>query len=495
MTSFKDFYEGMGFSTYPFLSFTAENETDNAKTLFIKPHDYDLTIDSYSKNITMIITGDRGTGKTAIIYDLLRHSSESRLVVVINEYSSLTLDYSLQNFYWFVIQKVCDSLFEYLVGKANLLNRLDKTEKLLLSYLLQRFVSDITKSHLRERILGIQKSKLERAIIKAYNAIRFLFNYGVSVAVKLINDVITNHFSHLPPVDNNQVKEFFPEIQLGLDDTFIEQNAYHRLFEQIEKLSKKLGITQISVFFDKIDEDQRLENDAEKIAQFAKTFLTDNNFLLSKNYQVVVSIWKTPFQMLRAVVRTQKISISEINWTDDDLIEALDKRIQTFSEQKISSYLELLDDSVKAESQLLLNLSNRNPRDLWHLFDKLLREQYRNNPETNKIGKKAKDNGFREFVRTFNFYEYYPRKTDARATSMDIYSYIRHLLKLASPKFTKNQLNEKAGTGSSTNNYVSGMENIGLVKDVEKSGNAVVYIINDPKVVYALENGIEIRKD
>ena len=43
--------------------------------------------------------------------------------------------------------------------------------------------------------------------------------------------------------------------------------------------------------------------------------------------------------------------------------------------------------------------------------------------------------GIDAFVAGFNFYEYYPRKSNARANSMDIYSYIKHLLKLKNMEF------------------------------------------------------------
>lgn len=78
---------------------------------------------------------------------------------------------------------------------------------------------------------------------------------------------------------------------------------------------------------------------------------------------------------------------------------------------------------------------------------------------------------------------------------MDVYSYIKHLLKLESDVFTKNQLNDMAKTGGSTNNYVVGMEKIGLIINTnEKEKGGVLYRINDPKVVYAMRNGLDISK-
>lgn len=52
-----------------------------------------------------------------------------------------------------------------------------------------------------------------------------------------------------------------------------------------------------------------------------------------------------------------------------------------------------------------------------------------------------------------------------------------------------------AKTGGSTNNYVVGMEKIGLIVNTnEKEKGGVLYRINDPKVVYAMRNGLDISK-
>ena len=56
-------------------------------------------------------------------------------------------------------------------------------------------------------------------------------------------------------------------------------------------------------------------------------------------------------------------------------------------------------------------------------------------------------------------------------------------------------MNIQANTGSSTNNYVVGMENIGLVVNTGvKNNGGVLYRINDPKIIYAIKNDIEISK-
>jgi hypothetical protein len=120
--------------------------------------------------------------------------------------------------------------------------------------------------------------------------------------------------------------------------------------------------------------------------------------------------------------------------------------------------------------------------------------QHRIDQTSNRICERAIREGLDSYVREFNFYEYYPKKSNAKKNSMDIYAYISHLLKLEGAEFTKNKLNEKAGTGSSTPNYVSAMENMGLVEASGSAGGSATYTIRDPKVVYAIKNKIDIAR-
>lgn len=58
----------------------------------------------------------------------------------------------------------------------------------------------------------------------------------------------------------------------------------------------------------------------------------------------------------------------------------------------------------------------------------------------------------------------------------------------------KNQLNDKAQKGSSTNMYVVGMERIGLIGIDNQQGGIVNYIIKAPKIIYALKKHFRHKK-
>jgi Cdc6-like AAA superfamily ATPase len=70
--SFQDFYKNMGFMEYPFAIFTSESEQARQKELFFDTSLYSPIVENFLSGNTIILSGDRGTGKTAILYDLVR---------------------------------------------------------------------------------------------------------------------------------------------------------------------------------------------------------------------------------------------------------------------------------------------------------------------------------------------------------------------------------------------------------------------------------------
>ena len=304
------------------------------------------------------------------------------------------------------------------------------------------------------------------------------------------------HFSFLPYLENEtQVQEFFPELKLNVNTEFFTQEISFRLLKKVGIISKKLGYKKPVILFDRLDEDPRFENDAEVISDFIAPFLTDSNLLSIVEFQLVFFVWSTPFRFIEDLVRTQKYYCPSLRWEKGDLEKLLNKRLEVYSENKIRDYKKLFENSfIESQFNKMFELSNSNPRDLIHIFKSIFEEQFRTDSSACLFTIKIVNEALARFVLDFNYYEYYPRKSNARANSMDIYSYVTHLLKLESEEFTKNQLNERSGTGGSTGNYVVGMEKIGLIVNARQEKGTVIYRINDPKIIFCQKNKLELRK-
>ena len=88
------------------------------------------------------------------------------------------------------------------------------------------------------------------------------------------------------------------------------------------------------VLIDKLDEDMRLENDAELVSKFFKDLVCNNNLLLNPNIQLVISVWEIPFQYLSTVFRESKVSVYYIQWDKNQLEIVLNHRLSVYSSSK-----------------------------------------------------------------------------------------------------------------------------------------------------------------
>ena len=418
--------------------------------------------------------------------------------VSITDFSDLPLNFDSKDFYQFLITKISVQLFSSLANEKTRINKLDQEEKILLSYLLQNFVPQISKAYLRDQIKTIQIPWYKLTYKKFEKFIRDIFNYSATAANTLVDDFLSKHFSGLPPITENiKIKEYFPELDINFEENFLDQDISYFLIERILKIIEKLQYSKVIVLIDRIDEDQRFENDAELIANYTKLILTDEKLLLTPKLQIIFTSWTTPFNFIKQYVRTQKHSFTVIDWSNRDLENVINNRLKAFSENKVSNYKELFTaDVIDDDINQILKLANSTPRDLWHIFSNLLRIQYDKDSLSNKIEKNSISFALNRFIKNFNYFEYYPKKTNARSNSMDIFSYIDLLLKLDGNTFNAKQLKEKNQLQHSTaQSYISSMEKMGLISLSNPDSGSAQYIIRDPKISYAREKGIKIYRN
>lgn len=492
MLNFDDFYKNLGLLKYPFGVFTSEAESDVFKEIYLKPSNHSVIIEGL-RNTSAIVIGERGTGKTALSLNVGNElSGKHNLLVRIEEFSSLKENYETEDLYHFLIERLVAGFFMDHAEHPNSLWKYNKEERVDLSMYLHVYLGATTKATLREKISKIQNSLAKRVLVGGYNTFRVVLNYGLKAASKFASDALTRHFSSLPAFDAGDA-EYFKRIEAEIDESFSPEQKQYFYLEKFCRLIKKSGIEKIYIVIDKIDEDPRFENDAENIADYIKKIASDNKILTSGLFQILLFAWSTPFNYIKDVVRTQKLSFFALSWDRPQLEDVLNRRLSAYSDSAVSNAGDIFGICEKDNLDILFYMCNKNPRDLWHILNKTFEEQYKIDPNS-KLGDQAISSAIRRFVTEFSYYEYYPKKSNSRANSMDVYKYIKHLLKLDSHQFTKDKLNTMAGTGSSTNNYVVAMENMGLIRSSNEKaqGGAVVYEVVDPKVQYAMQHNIPI---
>jgi uncharacterized protein (DUF2249 family) len=494
VSTFEEYYKRLGLARYPFGVFTTEGERDVFKDIYLKPQNYSVIAEGLL-NTSAIIVGERGTGKTALSLELGSGLEDKKnLFVRIEEFSDLKVGYNQTDLYKFLTERIVEAFFMKYAERPTSLWKLSKDERRDLSMFFHQYLGASSRTLLIEKVSKIQNGLAKRFFISLYNIIRTLLNYGLKALTKIISDAVTRHFSALPPFDSNDA-EYLARLKVEVDMTFEQNQRQYFYLEKICRLARRAGCEKIYVFIDKVDEDTRFQNDAEDISEYLRLLASDNKVLTSDLFHMALFMWSTPFNYIRDTVRTQKLTFASLTWNHDSLDMALKRRLEAYASKPIKQELAILSECLPESRDLLFEMCNHNPRDLWHLLNMAFEEQFRIDPEQ-KIGDDAVSTAIRRFVREFNYYEYYPRKSNARANTMDVYKYIKHLQRLDSVKFTKDKLNTLAGTGGSTNNYVVAMENMGLIRNTSEKaqGGAVIYEINDPKVRYAMQYGIQIEE-
>lgn len=139
--------------------------------------------------------------------------------------------------------------------------------------------------------------------------------------------------------------------------------------------------------------------------------------------------------------------VYDISWETNELKNILNQRLKTYSNNRVLNYRTILEKDV-TESTIdeLFNLANSNPKDLWGILDEIFKAQFMLNKNHLLISNTAILKGMDSFVKNFSFYEYYPRRKNARKNT---------------DEFTNDELRSCANTGGSTTNYITGMMNIG----------------------------------
>ena len=194
--------------------------------------------------------GNRGIGKTALLFELQRGvNAQEHFLCMIDDYSMLNIEPSIEEYYNLLIRNMAACLFEYLIGNAKKLKRLSQNERIFLSMILSQYTTSTTKNILAQKIEAIQLSKPKKIIKKYINLIRFIINYGLTAGTNIVNDVLRNYYTWLPPVEENGIKNLLPTINLDTDIEFERIDASYSLIIQLCDILKKLDTVELLLFW------------------------------------------------------------------------------------------------------------------------------------------------------------------------------------------------------------------------------------------------------
>ncbi|UXN33610.1 P-loop ATPase, Sll1717 family [Glutamicibacter sp. M10] len=195
----------------------------------------------------------------------------------------------------------------------------------------------------------------------------------------------------------------------GLEDVNIsitlEQQAQEHggssyyFLTQLINIAKKFKWSAVYFLIDKVDETAKTTNNAEAAGELILELLTDLNTLEIPGAAFKFFFWDQMEQYLRANgLRGDRIEVVNLGWTQDELSEMLSRRLAAFSDNRITSFNQLVEENVPVDAhKVLVYLSHGSPRDMIRMARAIVKEHTRMPNETNKISSNTLAKGITEF--------------------------------------------------------------------------------------------------
>jgi len=485
-----ELYERMGFEENPFSRFNAEEELEYLSEIFFEPKYFSTILQDIFKNNSRYVFGERGSGKSALMFKIIDElKNKDSLTILIDEYKFLLGKGN--NLSWrycvFLIKTLIRNLLQDMLINNKNINNLNPIEKEKLSFIIKNFFNTISKKEF-ERFQEI------RSFGKIYQEyVNPAVNSILSGVVSFTSDTISKSLGLPSNVEAKFYREYIPSIKLEsneIDFSKITEPELMELFEDLLEIINNLNYKTITFFFDKIDEEQEIAGQIDEETRILLPLLKNNKLLLNQKVCFMFLLWSKVKDSLNInSVRFDKIKPVDVNWTSEELIQIMRRRINYFSSGN-ASFEGLFQDRDNLD--IILKLANKSPRDLLHLMSTIYDQQSEINPGLGLISNLSISRGIIQFLSNYDFYSIYPAQ---RGTKQDIKGIISKLKKMNKLEFKVRDLATILKvTPKASSSHIKIMRNYGIVKEKEDiAGSEKEYIICDPKIRYIIKNDININ--
>ncbi len=477
----------MGFKENPFSKFSAEEETEYLKEIFYEPKYYSTILQDIGGNNSRYIFGERGSGKSALMFRLIEDLAENKkgLIILIDSYNEfvgkgnhLSVKYLL-----LFIRRIIRALVQDLLVRGESISSLDAINKEKMAFIINNFFSTISRKEFEKFQENIGK--------KLYNELgNPLINNILSGAVTLSSDFVSKSLGLPSQGGAKFYKEYIPKMEdktEKIDLSAVSEDALLGILEDLLNIVIALKYNTLTLFLDKIDEQPEISSKIDEEVRILLPLLKNNQLILNKKLGFVFILWsKVKKELNEQGVRFDKIKPLDVNWTEYELIDIMKKRILYFSNGNTTL------DSIfqdKNNISLIANLANKSPRDFLHLMSNIYDQQSNINSKSNIFTNQAVSQGINNFLRTYDFYSLYPAQ---KGTKQDIRGIISKLRVINKTEFkVKDVMVVLKLAHQASSSHIKIMKNYGIVKEKEETpGMEKEYLILDPKIAFIVKNSI-----
>lgn len=271
----------------------------------------------------------------------------------------------------------------------------------------------------------------------------------------------------------------FSKIELDKAEEELKDEPLEYIFSRLVAIIRTFGFSSIYVLIDRIDEVQDLSNDAKLSFRFIEPLITNLHLLETNHCAFKFFLWdQTEDSLSTSAFRRDRVPVYTLNWSQGELEDMLSRRVQAFSDGKISSINDMLASDVKLDlHKLVCLLSKGSPRDVIRLVGRVVDEHTRVEDSSHPIDLKSIEAAIKKFSRERSFELYGGR--------------IEELSKIGMISFTIGDLANDVFRIShqAARNKIQNFLNVGAALksgEIENPGNRPLhqYSLGDPRLAF-----------
>ncbi|NHT16701.1 hypothetical protein [Cellulomonas sp. IC4_254] len=458
--SSQTFLESCGFVGDPFASTNSENE-ESLADYFVPPPYFESVLGSPKSPKSTIVFAPRGSGKTAqrrMIEIASGKGADFACVTYTNFAEIDPLSATLSDHQRALCRLLTVAALSHIADDPSRAGALSEHNKQVVKYAASALLSDLNQQELEIAI-----SSVKSLGDKAADTWR---KYGGFVAVGIA--AIMKKFG-------------FDGVNLPaeLSETARESAALAYLFPKLLEVFSALGFHAVYILVDKLDETSKTANSAERAFELISPLLLDLTTVEQPGVAFKFFLWdllESPF--VENGGRGDRLGVANLHWTVPELMEMLSRRVAAFSDNRITSFNQLVEADCDLDvHRLLAYLSPNSPRDMIRMCEKIVAEHTRQPDYPILISTRTVLKGIHEF---------------AKIRSQELFGrFMKDLTRLPQPSFTNTRLASdvfKISTTAVRNKIVSWIEAGAVEKIGEESRGAKPlhkYAFRDPRTAVA----------
>ncbi|MCL6577534.1 hypothetical protein [Kyrpidia sp.] len=384
MNHYNQLLKTLGFTVDPFAKTNADEE-EKLEDYFIEPPFFRAVKGDITTPKSTVVFAPMGAGKTALKRKIeLTSEHEPILCLTYNKFntqgiqlSDIDQGYHMRN----IVRLV-------LVGVLALLNnenvdKLTTDDRHYVYLFVNQYLSEIEKSEIKDAVASV--TNITDKAKEWWNRLLGPVSFGINILLNAIG------------IKGSEIRGF--SLSAG------NLGSYRDQLSILKSIAQKLGRPSIYILIDKVDETE-LTGTSTTTYQFIKPILFDLQTLEMPGIAFKFFLRDFLRDYYFENGRPDRVKPYSLSWTTDQLMTMLSKRLQAFSEKRVSSFSSICNLPTEFRNynidRIIAMFAQGSPRNVIRICKDILDCQSEIDYSAKAISVDAITNGLEEFSKTYS---------------------------------------------------------------------------------------------